>query len=207
MRHQNCIYRNYKKNKKGRLINTPYADLSYKWAGGGLLSSVHDVLKFGNIMLYSYQATSYHGDQGKRENIDSKQGSRSSLPGYLKPETMKMMFTPVDRADVKSSTTGEQYGMGWSVWTKKQIYGCCREQRFFVSHTGGALGASSVLLILPHENEKLDINGNNSMDIQDRTIGGSPKGIVVAILANMTSVGLNRTALEIAQVFEKVKKG
>ena len=28
---------------------------SYKWAGGGLLSDVHDLLKFANGMLYSYK--------------------------------------------------------------------------------------------------------------------------------------------------------
>lgn len=27
---------------------------SYKWAGGGLLSTIPDLLKFGNVMMYSY---------------------------------------------------------------------------------------------------------------------------------------------------------
>ena len=29
--------------------------ISYKWAGGGYLSTVGDLVKFGNAMLYSYQ--------------------------------------------------------------------------------------------------------------------------------------------------------
>lgn len=41
--------------QNGRLINAPYVDCSYKWAGGGFLSSVTDIAKFGNIMLYSSQ--------------------------------------------------------------------------------------------------------------------------------------------------------
>ena len=47
--------RYYCRNKKGLLINAPYVDCSYKYAGGGFLSSVGDLLRFGNAMLYSYQ--------------------------------------------------------------------------------------------------------------------------------------------------------
>ena len=42
-------------NKKGRLVNAPYTDTSYKWAGGGFLSTVEDLCKFGNVMLYAFQ--------------------------------------------------------------------------------------------------------------------------------------------------------
>uniref|UniRef100_H2ZK75 Beta-lactamase-related domain-containing protein n=1 Tax=Ciona savignyi TaxID=51511 RepID=H2ZK75_CIOSA len=34
--------------KNGKLLNSPYVDLSYKWAGGGFISTVGDILKFGN---------------------------------------------------------------------------------------------------------------------------------------------------------------
>ena len=43
------------RNKKKRLINVPYVDLSYKWAGGGVMSNVKDLIKFGNLMLDWYQ--------------------------------------------------------------------------------------------------------------------------------------------------------
>ena len=49
------ICRHYQRNKKGHLTNTPYVDNSYKWAGGGFLSNVGDLLKFGNAMLYASQ--------------------------------------------------------------------------------------------------------------------------------------------------------
>lgn len=39
----------------GKLCNAPYVENSYKWAGGGLLSTVPDLLKFGKIMLYSFK--------------------------------------------------------------------------------------------------------------------------------------------------------
>jgi hypothetical protein len=41
------------------------------------------------------------------------------------------------------------YGMGWMVVPPSADYAFCQDQRYVVSHTGGAIGASSVLLILP----------------------------------------------------------
>ncbi|MDX8339075.1 serine hydrolase domain-containing protein [Draconibacterium sp. IB214405] len=36
---------------KGKIINAPYVDNSYKWAGGGFISTSVDLVKFGNAML------------------------------------------------------------------------------------------------------------------------------------------------------------
>lgn len=63
--------------KSGGLKNVPTVDNSYKWAGGGLLSTVGDLLKFGNVMLYSWKG----GDQEGR-------------PGVLEKKTVDEMWTP-----------------------------------------------------------------------------------------------------------------
>ena len=42
-----------------------------------------------------------------------------------------------------------KYGMGWVVIPPSTEFAFCKSQRFVASHTGGAVGASSVLLILP----------------------------------------------------------
>jgi hypothetical protein len=58
MRHNLCVSvycRFYYKNRAGCLKNVPYVDNSWKWAGGGFLSTVGDLLRFGNAMMYSYQ--------------------------------------------------------------------------------------------------------------------------------------------------------
>ncbi|XP_025246518.1 serine beta-lactamase-like protein LACTB, mitochondrial isoform X1 [Theropithecus gelada] len=169
----------YVYNKKKRLVNTPYVDNSYKWAGGGFLSTVGDLLKFGNAMLYGYQVGLF---KNSNENL---------LPGYLKPETMVMMWTPVPNTEMSWDKEGK-YAMAWGVVEKKQTYGSCRKQRHYASHTGGAVGASSVLLVLPEELDTETINNKIP-----------PRGIIVSIICNMQSVGLNSTALKIALEFDK----
>ncbi|XP_005559790.3 serine beta-lactamase-like protein LACTB, mitochondrial isoform X1 [Macaca fascicularis] len=169
----------YVYNKKKRLVNTPYVDNSYKWAGGGFLSTVGDLLKFGNAMLYGYQVGLF------------KNSNESLLPGYLKPETMVMMWTPVPNTEMSWDKEGK-YAMAWGVVEKKQTYGSCRKQRHYASHTGGAVGASSVLLVLPEELDTETINNKVP-----------PRGIIVSIICNMQSVGLNSTALKIALEFDK----
>ncbi|XP_004628896.1 serine beta-lactamase-like protein LACTB, mitochondrial [Octodon degus] len=169
----------YVYNKKKRLANTPYVDNSYKWAGGGFLSTVGDLLKFGNSVLYSYQVGLF---KGSHENL---------LPGYLKPETMAMVWTPVPNTEMSWDKDGK-YAMAWGVVEKKQTHGSCRKQRHYASHTGGAVGASSVLLVLPEE-----------LDAETIKNKLPPRGIIVSIICNMQSVGLNGTALKIALEFDK----
>jgi CubicO group peptidase (beta-lactamase class C family) len=38
-------------NDSGKVINAPYVDNSYKWAGGGFLSTTEDLIRFGNAHL------------------------------------------------------------------------------------------------------------------------------------------------------------
>lgn len=83
------FFRYYTKDKNGKLINCDLADSSYKWAGGGLISTVQDLLKFGNLMLYCYQ-------QDEKDK-----------PGYLKKETVQRLWTPVEHAVMPSSLNTE----------------------------------------------------------------------------------------------------
>ncbi|XP_043084662.1 serine beta-lactamase-like protein LACTB, mitochondrial isoform X2 [Puntigrus tetrazona] len=164
----------YHFNKKGRVVNCPYVDNSYKWAGGGFLSTAGDLLLFGNALLYSYQ-------MAELKNTDGL------LPGFLKPRTAKAIWAPVDKTEASWDKDG-LYAQGWLVVEKQQKYGQCRSRRHYVSHTGGAVGASSVLLVLPSQSKH-----------------GPPRGVVVTIITNMQSVGLNATALKIAQEFDKAR--
>ncbi|KAM4040021.1 serine beta-lactamase-like protein LACTB, mitochondrial [Anomaloglossus baeobatrachus] len=163
----------YSFSDKKRLINCPYVDNSCKWAGGGFLSTVNDLLRFGNVLLYSYQAKE----------------TSTILPGYLKPDTISMMWKQVPNTEMSWDRDGK-YAMGWGTVERKQDFGECKCQKHYVSHTGGAVGASSVLLILPEEDNQTMI---------------PPRGVVVTIIANMQGTGLNSTALKIALEFDKAK--
>lgn len=48
--------RYYRTNKNGKLENVPEVNNSYKWAGGGLLSDVGDLLTLGNSLMYRFVA-------------------------------------------------------------------------------------------------------------------------------------------------------
>ncbi|KPP62142.1 serine beta-lactamase-like protein LACTB, mitochondrial-like [Scleropages formosus] len=171
----------YHFDKKGRVVNCPYVDNSYKWAGGGFLSTVGDLVQFGNVLLYSYQVA----HRKNKENL---------LPGFLKSQTANMLWTPVENTQVSWNKDG-QYGMGWLVVEKQHKYGQCMNRRHYVSHTGGAVGASSVLLVLPRD----------PLESWDE-MGPLPQGVVVAIITNMQSVGLEKTALKIAQEFDRARE-
>ena len=97
----------------GKVINAPFTDNSYKWAGGGFLSTTEDLVTFGDAML--------HGR-------------------LLKPETVKLLWTSQRTTDGKE--TG--YGIGWGV--DKDAAG--RER---ISHSGGSVGGTAMLIIYPKE--------------------------------------------------------
>ncbi len=102
--------RQYRRSADGRLVNAPYVDNSNKWAGGGYLSTASDLVRYGSAYL---------------------------SPGFLKPETVRMMWTS------QRTRGGEEtgYGIGWFVGNvdgRRQVW-----------HTGGAVGGSTILLIWP----------------------------------------------------------
>ena len=57
----------YARDEQGRLLNAPYIDSSYKWAGGGFLGNAEDLVRFGSAHLQS---------------------------GFLSQETLDQLFTP-----------------------------------------------------------------------------------------------------------------
>ncbi|CAH1788201.1 unnamed protein product [Owenia fusiformis] len=186
--------RYYHKDKKGRLANVPYVDCSYKWAGGGLVSDVSDLLKFANAILYSYQVDDVIKQNTVDQSKDNQTPSRNKLlPGYLKSETVKKMWTPV--VNTSNSSEGGNYGMGWGIRKESSEYGYGKYHQFYAAHTGGAVGASSALLVLP---SRQGASCTSSTE--------PPRGVAVAILTNMQSVGMLKTAAEIAEKFQTVRE-
>ncbi|HEU5261314.1 MAG TPA: serine hydrolase domain-containing protein [Gemmatimonadales bacterium] len=76
----------YDPDRGGGFTRAPPVDLSYKWAGGGFLSTAEDLTRFGSALLQ---------------------------PGFLKAETLELLFTS------QRTTAGDptRYGIGWYVAT------------------------------------------------------------------------------------------
>lgn len=77
----------YARIKDGPLENAAYVDNSYKWAGGGFLSSAEDLVRFGSALL---------------------------APGYLKPGSLELLFTSQKSADGKETGYGMGWSIGKS---------------------------------------------------------------------------------------------
>lgn len=173
----------YVRNSKGSLANSPCVDNSYKWAGGGLLSNVDDLLLFGNAMLYSAQADP----------------SSSCKRGYLLAETVRTLWTPPEKSSGMWSRLGRyDYGMGWALTGREgpEYGGCARKPPFAAFHTGGSVGGTSALVLVPNELR----GGTTGRDQSEHP----PRGVVVAIIGNMTDVGYGDAALSIAREFSKL---
>ncbi|KAJ6225774.1 hypothetical protein RDWZM_004319 [Blomia tropicalis] len=159
----------YMFNKKtGKIENCPSVDNSSKIAGGGLLSTVGDLLRFGNLMLYSWKGTDPFG-----------------RPGYLDSKIVDQMWTPVETTFKSNSFGG--YGIGWvSIRNESAKKAFAAEPRFstLFYHSGGAVGASSLLIIEPE------------------------KEIVVAFITNMLSAKeMYRIVYDVTEIFSKQISG
>jgi serine beta-lactamase-like protein LACTB len=101
----------YSREKDYPLENSPYVDNSYKWAGGGFLSTAEDLVRFGSAL---------------------------SQPGFLRAESLALLFTPQKTLDGKETS----YGMGWFIRKSKS------GKRVF-EHSGGSVGGTSQLILYP----------------------------------------------------------
>uniref|UniRef100_A0A1I7X2U8 Protein kinase domain-containing protein n=1 Tax=Heterorhabditis bacteriophora TaxID=37862 RepID=A0A1I7X2U8_HETBA len=120
----------YYRNRNHVLENCQEVDNSYKWAGGGLLSNVEDLLIFANAILFSHQASS------------NTLLSQDVLSEFWKGEIQ-----------INETTLS---ALGWMRVDGNAVGGLQRTRPVgaFWYHTGAAVGASSVLLIQPclHQN-------------------------------------------------------
>src|SRR5215831_5181498 len=79
--------RPYRRTEDGVLRNAPYVDNSYKWAGGGFLSTAEDLALFGSALLQ---------------------------PGFLQPESLRQLFTSQKTSDGKETGYGIGWFVGKS---------------------------------------------------------------------------------------------
>ncbi|RMD95435.1 MAG: class A beta-lactamase-related serine hydrolase [Calditrichaeota bacterium] len=111
----------YRRNQRGILENVEYVDVSYKYAGGGILSTVEDLVRFGIAL-----------NHGK----------------LLKPKTLAMMYTvqvdPVIRFNPRGKPQKMPFKQALSWFIRTDAQG-----RRFISHTGSVKGTRSYFLNYP----------------------------------------------------------
>ena len=148
-------------------------DNSWKIAGGGLLSTPSDLCRFGDTMLYSWQAT---------------EAARPA--GYLRPQTARWLWTAPDGPPGPASRrrwTSYRYARGWQVRPGQPELGVGPGAALVACHTGGAAGCSSILLVRPA--------GEQS------GADGRPHGVTVAVITNSEGADLRGLADDTARLF------
>ena len=111
----------YLRNKQGLLVNIPYADVSYKYAGGGILSCAEDLVRFGIALN--------HGKLLKAETL---------------AEMYKVQVDPVMKYNPGGEPKKQKHKQALSWFIRTDAQG-----RDFVSHTGTVKGCRSYLLNYP----------------------------------------------------------
>ena len=195
-------FRHYVRDQNGCLKNTAYLDNSYKWAGGGFISNAEDLVQFGNAMLTCYQLPEMIPAQKSISDSDSPIQSSSqesgTVKGILDHHTVIDMWKPVV-TDIRFSSRGSllDYGMGWLMQQKDGGVVGGKAKPFCVGHTGGAVGASSVLLIVPQDPHEPGVSSADALLEESK-----PCGVVVAVAFNLQEVrGMFSLGQQIADAF------
>jgi len=108
-------------NNRSVLMNAPCVDVSYKWAGGGFLSTVDDLLRFGNGLL-----------EGK----------------LLRADTLEMLFR--DQKDANGNWIHYGLGFEIIDSSQRPLHSTKGErEEIVVGHSGSACGGTSQIVVLP----------------------------------------------------------
>jgi serine beta-lactamase-like protein LACTB len=116
-----------------RYIDPPDADPSYKWAGGGLLSTPADLARFGAAVM-------------DHELLDSAM--------------LAVLWTPQAMQD--GSINPQNYGLGWRIDRESGLIGR-RDTVSVVHHGGSSPGGSSFLLLVPEDRVAIAVMTNRTL--------------------------------------------
>jgi len=125
--------RGYDRDEDGRLVNSRYVDVSYKYASGGMLTTVQDLVRFGMAL---------------------NDGT------LLEPATLARMYAvAVDPVLIFSPNGDPQPGgfrqaIGWRL--DRDVQG-----RTYISHTGTVRGTRSVLINYPEHGLVVALQANS----------------------------------------------
>ena len=116
------------------VLPAPATNNSYKWAGGGLVSTPSEIARFGAAMLQSE---------------------------LLSEETTEIMFTARETAD--GELNPQHYGLGWRIGGFAYSRDPDGESEILplYSHGGSSMGSTSILLLLPDQDIVVAMTANS----------------------------------------------
>lgn len=124
----------YHRNNKGKIKSEKRTNLTDRIPGGSVISTVEDLLKFGDAVL------------------------NNSL---ISKETIAQMST-----DTGLKKEGNPYGFGWYLYS--DTFGALDSKyNNSFGHTGGQIGTSALLLLLPEQNTSIVVMSNTSGALQE----------------------------------------
>ncbi len=117
-----------------RYVRPPDADPSYKWAGGGLLSTASDLVRMANAIM-NYE--------------------------FLDSASVELLWTPQVLRD--GSMNPQRYGMGWRIDREAELLGLA-DSVPVVHHGGSSPGGSAFLLLVPEDRVAVAVLTNLALD-------------------------------------------
>lgn len=112
------------------LLPAPETNSSYKWAGGGLVSTPTDLVRFGNALLYG---------------------------GLVSAEARDEMFTP--RTLTNGEINEQYYGLGWRNGGLSYPRGS-DNYLTMINHGGTSVGGTAIVILLPDQNLVIAMTAN-----------------------------------------------
>ncbi len=143
----------YETDAAGKFLVAPKVNLSYAWPSGGFLSTSEDLVRFGSAMLQ---------------------------PGFLKPESRRLLFTSQKTSDGKLT----HYGVGW--YTGK-----------IALHGGDSVGGTSILLLDPSSRVVVAILTNRG----HLALGKEDGRVKLVKLADGLAFNPEKIAIQISKLF------
>ncbi|PCI31586.1 MAG: hypothetical protein COB54_09415 [Alphaproteobacteria bacterium] len=135
--------RQYVKDNNGALINAPYTDNSYKFAGGGMLSTSRDLAKFGHALVND----SFLNSASRELLFSSQVTTDGRSTGYGLGWFVDMTKFLEDRKD---RIPPELYGHLIDLFQDRQL----------IWHSGTSSGAVAMLLLVPETQVTVAITAN-----------------------------------------------
>ncbi|KAF2069314.1 hypothetical protein CYY_009367 [Polysphondylium violaceum] len=136
------------------LMNTDFTNSSYKWAGGGWISTAEDICRFGSTLI-----------SGK----------------LLKPETINTLFTPLKTTEGVETNYGFGW-MNLKnnlIDNDNDNPNILDQDNKIIFHTGHAMGGATVLVLLPKEQIVVCVLAN-----QEKIVGIQDLGFKIARLVS-----------------------